>query len=136
MKHISSEELLASVPVPKKEPMSRENKIRRWADLVLSYPNALRLMHSLEYWNSLQLQQKVRGTGSAMELAAADPILVSEGLNKDASFTDIMNFFEISQAQLHEFSCDCGGIIDNDRQAERIARLAAPQTGMPRFLRW
>jgi hypothetical protein len=36
-----------------------------------------------------------------------------------------MHFFELSQHELHEFSCDCGGVITNDEMAKRINTLAA-----------
>jgi hypothetical protein len=47
------------------------------------------------------------------------------GLPREASLIQLMGFFQLTQAQLHEFSCDCGGIITREDIADRIERLAA-----------
>ncbi len=36
----------------------------------------------------------------------------------------LLRFFELSKNDLHEFSCDCGGVIRNDTMADRIEAVA------------
>jgi len=35
-----------------------------------------------------------------------------------------MDFFELSQSDIHAFSCDCGGSISNAKMADRIEKIA------------
>jgi hypothetical protein len=57
-------------------------------------------------------------------LAIKDPIFASQGLKYESSIYDVMSFFELTKAELHEFSCDCGGDIENIDMANRIDMLA------------
>jgi hypothetical protein len=38
---------------------------------------------------------------------------------------DAQQFFDLSREELAEFSCVCGGSINNNKLAERIERIAA-----------
>ena len=119
MKHVSAEELVSSVPV-----MTRTAKLQRWAEIVRAYDGRLVLLHNLEYESIEYIRSlEVKYTITAMGLAAADPVLNAAGLSPDATIYDVMKFFEISQLELHAFSCDCGGYLDNANQAYRIERL-------------
>lgn len=105
--------------------MTRRDKLLRFAAIVRSHRGTpFGLYHNLEGYNPEQLNSIGLG-GSAFEAAAADPILRDAGLT-GASVGDAQRFFELSQHELHEFSCNCGGEITNDDMANRIERIAGP----------
>jgi hypothetical protein len=110
--------------------MDRTTKLRRWASLCRGYKASagyLVLYHGLEHWKGEYLQTPLREFSacgvSAMTLAMNDPKFQQAGLPADGNIKDIMKFFEISQHELHAFSCDCGGHVDNYEQARRIEGL-------------
>ena len=51
-------------------------------------------------------------------------VLYAAGL-RSGSVGDAQRFFELSREELAEFSCVCGGSINNNEMAERIERIAA-----------
>jgi hypothetical protein len=55
-------------------------------------------------------------------------VFKSVGLNGPATVQGAMNFFELTQDELHEFSCDCGGRISNSMMADRITAIAEGQS--------
>jgi hypothetical protein len=57
-------------------------------------------------------------------IASTDPVFNQDGLPHGANLPTFMGYFEITQRQLHEFSCDCGGHISNEEMSRRIERLA------------
>jgi hypothetical protein len=132
--------LISAIPLPAPKPpaMTRYEKLMRWAQLVRNAPTRMYLMHGLEYYTPDQLKVPAfhyRGPDaacSAFGLAMADPVLAEAGLKSSVEATfpgtgaisDIMGFMELTQQQLHEFSCDCGGSISNTDMADRIERLA------------
>jgi len=129
MKHVDISEVTATA-APVMIRMTRREKLLRWAKLVREYSRQLYLYHRLEYWDSFQLSNPTNlrtvdsmSRQNAFSLAYADPVLAAEGLKGD-SIAGVMGFMELTQAQLHEFSCDCGGAIDNDEMARRIEKLA------------
>jgi hypothetical protein len=58
-----------------------------------------------------------------MSVAASDPVLQSAGLIGE-TIKNVREFFELSDQDIHRFSCDCGGTISNDVMAKRIRNLA------------
>ena len=125
MKRVSETELQLAVAIPPPLPkMTRREKLLRWAELIRTADHALRLYHNLEYTPREVLHvAEVRGTSCAFNLAASDPVFIQEGLTTP-TIGGVMGFMELTQAQLHEFSCDCGGYISNSEMADRIAGLA------------
>jgi hypothetical protein len=125
MKHIDINEII-DTSVPLRPVMSRRDKLLRWAELVDRCHHDLTLYHGLEYLRPYDLAniKPCSNPMSAFTVAMTDPTFQSMGLSSASSVTDAMRFFELSQSQLHQFSCDCGGYIDNHEQARRIARLA------------
>jgi len=103
--------------------MNRREKLLRFAAIVRSSSYGFGLYHNLEGYRPDQLNGMGLG-GSAFAAAADDPILRDAGLTGH-SVGDAQRFFELSQHELHEFSCDCGGAIDNIDMANRIESLAA-----------
>jgi hypothetical protein len=131
MKHLDIASILDAVPIKPKAPPkpTRAQKLMHWAHLVNKQRRHLALFHNLEYWDRTQLVRKVKEISgpysNAFTVAINDPALQQAGLKTDASIKDIMDFFELSQAELHEFSCDCGGDISNSMMAGRLAHLAS-----------
>jgi hypothetical protein len=124
MKHVSVVELLA--PVAVQTEMTRQEKLLHWASIVRAYPGDLALYHNLEYLapTALEGAQVVSIDRTAFGLAAGNSVFNRAGLPGRTTIAGIMRFFGLTQAQLHEFSCDCGGAIDNDEMASRIEHLA------------
>ena len=107
--------------------LSRREKLLRWAELVRQHPSAIRIFHDLEYYPAARLRSEIRSdAGTAFNIAFADPVFKSVGLN--ATVQGAMNFFELTQDELHEFSCDCGGRISNNMMADRITAIAEGQS--------
>ncbi|SRR6266478_2549591 len=105
--------------------MTRREKLMRFAEVVRSHRDRpFLLYHNLEGWHPEQLGS-IGINGSAFDAAAADPILRDAGADLH-TVADAKRFFELSQHELHEFSCNCGGAISNDDMANRIERIAGP----------
>ena len=103
--------------------MTRREKLLRFADVVRSYRDTpFGLYHNLEGYRPEQLNS-IGLSGSAFAAAAADPILRDAGADLH-TVGAAQRFFELSQHELHEFSCDCGGTITNTDMANRIESLA------------
>ncbi|MGZ4849882.1 MAG: hypothetical protein ACXV2C_00720 [Candidatus Bathyarchaeia archaeon] len=145
-KMLSTDELLqSSVPFLS---MTRKEKLMRWAKLVRNETGHLYLYHNLEYASPEQLANHPSMVvyasdticKSAFTIAYEDPIFQDAGLKKVVKFSeptvgniaDVMKFMELSQAELHEFSCDCGGEISNKDMANRIEKIANPN--VPTFM--
>ena len=103
--------------------MTRRAKLMRFAEVVRSYRDMpFGLYHNLEGYRPEQLNS-IGIRGSAFEAAAADPILRDAGADLH-TVGAAQRFFELSQYELHEFSCDCGGVITNEDMARRIESIA------------
>jgi hypothetical protein len=121
MKHVDVNELVTAIPVPAPE-MTRTEKLLRWAKIVRTGYN-LSLYHDLEHKSKEHLKtMTVTEHPTALGSATRDPEFQKQGIG--TTVHDVMKFFDLTQKQLHEFSCDCGGAISNEQQAHRIERLA------------
>lgn len=107
--------------------MSRAEKLQRWADIVRNTRQRFYIFHLLERYTPQQLQE-ARCDASAFAAAYKDPILKDAGLKGDSA-ADAMKFFELSQDELHEFSCNCSGDLSNAEMAKRIEGIAARSAG-------
>lgn len=105
--------------------LTRKEKLLRWAELVMKQPHNLPIFHGLEYWNDDMLTRPMCANfgPNVFSLANADPVFKAAGLKGD-SVRDSMEFFELTQDELHEFSCDCGGAITNTMMSDRITSIA------------
>jgi hypothetical protein len=106
--------------------MTKKEKLEHWAELVRKFKSPLYLFHNLEYYTVRQLRTVYPGCGamSAFTLAEKDTTFQNQGLKHGSSLADHMKFFSLTQNELHEFSCDCGGHIDNRNMASRIQHVA------------
>jgi len=124
-KQLSVEELArieADHPVRK---LTKAEKLNMWADLVARQKKYLGLYHRLEYWPPEALDNPLVMAPyghTAITIALAHDAFKAEGIGE--SIGSAVKFFELSKDELHEFSCDCGGAIDNKEQASRIRNIA------------
>lgn len=93
------------------------------------------IFHNLEHLSDEQLAQTGH-PASAFNAAGDDPVLQKEGLKKDygydlagvgpmVSALEAKRFFELTKDELHAFSCDCGGAINDATMAARVESIAA-----------
>ena len=131
MQHLQQDQLMAMAqPIP----MSRDDKLERWATLVERSSEPVRNFHGLEYQSQDKLDQ-LSAPNSAFAIAAGDPVLKEAGLIGD-KVGDGMRFFELSKTDVHDLSCDCFGHISNRRMANRIRGLKHPTTIFGRLFSW
>ncbi len=110
------EALNTAVPV-----MTKAQKLERWAQIIDKSPIPLSTTHGLEYCASADLLQ---WRNSPMALAAADPVFQDAGLT-GTTVGDVRKFFELSNEELHSFSCDCHGSVSNAQMSQRLRNIAA-----------
>lgn len=130
-KQLTQDEI-SNLNVPTILPLTRSEKLLRWAKIVRETKTPFVIFHRLEHYHPQQLFG-IYHPGSAFAAALADPILQDAGLVADAPGNNLSagaasTFFELSQQDLHEFSCDCGGVIGNKGMADRIEKLANLKT--------
>ena len=133
MQHLSHDQITAMTqPIP----MSRDDKLERWASLIERSSERIFIFHRLEYRSHDELA-RLANPGSAFAIAAADPVLKVAGLNSEC-VGEGMRFFELSKDDVHAFSCDCSGSISNSSMAGRVRGLksSVPKTGIKRLLGW
>jgi hypothetical protein len=131
-KIVDAEAILSAVPLEKPAPqkMTRTEKLMHLASIVRKREKTVRIYHRLEYIPAERLAAPITCVGSEtiFGIAAMDPILREQGFvgdeNGNISTRQIMDFFEVTQNELHEFSCDCGGQRTSAQIANAIDRLA------------
>jgi hypothetical protein len=121
-KQLSADEVAnLSVPIPIVEPMTRQAKLQRLADIARkNFPT--RIYHQLEHYPD-EAYDEMGTTGSVFHLAKNDPVLRAAGYVGE-TLGDAKRFFELTRHDLHEFSCDCGGEVTNQDMADRIEKIA------------
>lgn len=131
---VDPQTLISAIPLPAPA-MTRYEKLMRWAKIVREQKEPMRIFHLLERWSQAELDQDsyfIDGS-NAFAVAMADSVFAENGLKPTTghlsgvptgSVGQVMRFMELTQQQLHEFSCDCGGAISNTEMADRIERLA------------
>lgn len=112
--------------------MTRREKLLRWAKLVRKSKVQMQLYHLLENESQETLNKMAFSSGTAFALAHEDPILRDAGLDTH-TIGGLMAFFEITKDDLHDFSCNCGGKIDNAKMASRIEKIAHRDGGPRSF---
>jgi hypothetical protein len=109
--------------------LTRKEKLLRWADLIQAETRPFFIFHMVENWNWVQMGLPMAshaypaGCVTAFALAGADPVFRAAGLAGD-SMTQSMKFFDLSQLDIHEFSCNCGGTLTGTQMADRVRHLA------------
>ena len=124
MRHQTLDQLQTVADVgcdPIHRPMTREQRLLRWAELLEQRADrSLAALAGTEHQPPI-LREIMRSSGSALTVAADDPILRAEGLQDD-TYGEAKRFFEVSDRQLHDIVCYChvGAIMPASRAAQMV----------------
>lgn len=117
-------------PVPLKPPMTRAERLKRWAEALERDPD--RVLNSIEEieWKPEAARRYLRSDESALKVAFEDPELRAEGLASDR-LGDAMAFFRLTDADAHFALCSCmyGQSMQAGVAARRVRMLACPGIG-------
>ena len=134
MKHTPVAEIsrVADVhPVPLKPPLTRVQRLERWAEALEREPD--RMLTSLEEieWKSEDERGAMRADCSALTVAYEDPVLRADGLASDR-LDDAMAFFRLTDREAHFALCSCvyGQSMQAGVAARRVRMIA--HTGLSR----
>ncbi len=119
LSHTEVEALNAASPVTI---MTRAEKLERWAVLLEKCDHYIVMASNIEYMDQCS-RDRASWTYSPMSVAAADPVLSDAGL-KGQTIKDVKDFFEITDEDVHAFSCNCGGEQTGAQMAGRIRNIA------------
>jgi hypothetical protein len=114
--------LLGTDTAMKAPPMSRTEKLLHWAKAVAHYPRPILMGTGLEHMRWDQLMGAVL-PHSIYDVAAADPTFRAMGLDGRTVGASV-EFFELSQNEVHFLTCDCHGTLSNQRMGEYIEHIA------------
>ncbi len=126
MKHQKLDELggVAEIVSFESKPMTRRERLERWADVLDRNPGKINALTRIEY---LPLSERLnaRADNSPLEIAFRDPVLREEGLESDR-LGDVMRFFELSNRDAHRLFCDCHyyGSMTGAGLANRLRNIA------------
>ena len=112
---------LRSVADVKPRPLSREERLQRWIDLLEKDPKrSLNSLGEIEYKPPAQ-RALIREDNSPLTVADEDPILRADGLAGDR-LGDAMRYFALSDGQAHYALCSClsGRSMDASTCAQRL----------------
>jgi hypothetical protein len=119
-----TKEVATILPAAHREPMSKRERLERWAELLEQHGGDLRSLFETEY-TDLRRRRLMREDGSPLALAFRDPVLRGQGLKGD-TYGDAMDFFGLSHGQLHNILCYCrhGGLVSARTTAASIRDAA------------
>jgi hypothetical protein len=127
MRHQTLDQLHAVAEVNTAQPvMSRVQRLTRWAQLLEHDPSRMLTALAGTEYRAPAERDVMRGDGSPISVAAADPILRDEGLKGD-SYGEAKRFFELTDNQLHEIVCYChvGAVMQASRAALSVRQAIA-----------
>jgi hypothetical protein len=132
MKHNSLDELQRVAVVhaePANEPMSRSDRLARWAELLERQPHRLLSTFPGTEYQTVEARDVMRGDESPISVAFADPLLRGEGM-RDDTYGEAKRFFEISDWQLHDILCYChyGSTMTAETAARRVRAAITTRT--------
>jgi len=108
MKYRSVDELRGASQIQSTlpQPMTRDERIGRWAMLLEANPD--RLVHTLSEIETKHGRQRhvLHADNSALTVAFEDPVLRDEGLESD-TLADAITFFGLSECDAHYVLCSC-----------------------------
>jgi hypothetical protein len=120
---------IADVRVRPAVPMSRQERLGRWAEALEREPE--RQLSSLEEieWQPLLRRRAIRADNSALTVAFEDPLLRADGLASD-KLGDGCDFFQLLPSEAHFALCSClHGLSTTGRgTALRVRRLMERRT--------
>ncbi len=112
---------LRSVADVQPRPMTRQERLERWIELLESNPTRrLNSLGEIEYKPPAE-RALMRENNSPLTVAYEDPILRADGLASDR-LGDAMKYFELSEGQAHYALCSClsGRSMDSASFAQRL----------------
>jgi hypothetical protein len=135
MKHqpIHEIDVLADIAQVQGAPLSRRERLERWADLLSRNPTRqLSALSRVEFYAERE-RALLRGENTPISVAVADPVFRAAGLQGD-TLGDAQGFFELSAAEAHYLLCDCHfvGQMDGEGVADRIRKVAASKSAWSR----
>ena len=115
------------VPGTTVAPMSRDERLERWAELLQQQETPLTSLFETEYAPSNR-RRRMRADHSALSVAYADPVLRGQGLAGD-SYGEAVRFFELTDDEAHYIlcHCHCGPSVEGRQLARRVHQIAAYQ---------
>jgi hypothetical protein len=120
MKELSLAEM-KQLEVP--APLTKAQKLERFATLIDGARLVLGLYHRLEFASQeTKDDMSVLGSRTAFDVAAQDQTFKEAGIGHTVG--SVQRFFELSNEELHAFSCDCGGRLTNVDQSRLIRDIA------------
>jgi hypothetical protein len=127
---------VADLTVEPRSPMSRRERLARWAELLERDPKRrLSPLHEIEY-KGPQARRAVRAENSPLTVAYEDPVLRAEGLGSDM-LGDALDFFGLTEDQAHFAFCSCHmGSVFEARTAARRVRSFMPRDPQQRGRLW
>jgi hypothetical protein len=136
MKHRTTEELqqVAAIhSVPRDVPMTRAERLTRWAELLESDGGRrLNTLLGTEYQMGA-VRDEMRADASPISVAFSDPALRGEGMNND-TYGEAKRFFDLSDWQVHDILCYCHyGATMTAEMAARGVRSAIAGRQNPGF---
>ena len=110
-------------------PMSRRERLTRWANALESHGGSLNALSQIEYLSPDE-RRAYRGTNTPLTVAFNDVALREEGLTSDR-LGDAMDFFEMTAEDAHRLLCDCHymGSMTGSGLAHRIRHYAEHNSG-------
>jgi hypothetical protein len=117
-------------------PMTREQRIERWAQLLESEPaRQLATIGGTEYRPSAE-RAAMRAAATPISVAYDDPVLRAEGM-KDDTYGEARRFFSLTDHELHRVVCNCHhGTSVKSSVAARIVRSILKQQSGTGFFAW
>jgi hypothetical protein len=130
MRHQTLDQLQAVAEIDSdlpRVPMTRQQRLLRWAELLDQHADRSLLALAGTEHQPPKLREIMRSPGSALTVAADDPILRAEGL-KDDTYGEAKRFFEVSDRQLHDIVCYChvGATMPASRAAHMVRKAISP----------
>ena len=126
MEHKSAEQLLGIAELKMSpQPLSRRERLERWAELLERQPEAsLQTLGEIE-WQAEAARPLMRANNSPLTVAYNDAVLRGAGLTSDR-LGDAMQFFELTNREVHEALCSCryGGTMRAGVAAQVIRAIA------------
>jgi hypothetical protein len=123
----SASEVRSALP----QPMTRDERIKRWAMLLEANPD--RQIHTLSEIETKHGRQRdvLRADNSALTVAFEDPVLRSEGLKSD-TFADAITFFGLWECDAHYVLCSClnGQTMAARTAASKVRGLAGQRASL------
>ena len=121
MKHHSIEQLQALADVRPLPPMTRTERLERWARLLEQQPNQhLATLPGTEHASQAE-RLAMRIAGSPITVAFEDSTFRTAGLVDD-TYGEAKRFFDLSDWQLHNIVCQChlGNAVTSASAARRV----------------